>query len=192
MATSTIAPSRASCFIEQLPVEVMLHVFALITNEFDPLRQEPSIDVGDCNPWAKDLRNKKALNRVCKRWYDIATPALYDRIYLYRIGQLVALVRVLEESTSGGERAGYGPLVHHIHGRLLVIRRWEAVYLKHIVRLLGICKSARSLSWGAIWKRPKDGLVPMLDGQLHASLVTLHSINDELFTQTYVFAKPET
>ncbi|KLO08348.1 hypothetical protein SCHPADRAFT_944531 [Schizopora paradoxa] len=152
METYTITPSRqAPCFIEQLPVEVLLHVFALITNEFNPSREEPSIDVGDCNPWANDLRNKKALNRVCRRWHGITTPSLYDRVYLHRIGQLVALVRILEKSNSGEEGVGYGSFVRHIHGRLIVHPDWNAVYVKHIVRLLEICSAARSFSWRTVW-----------------------------------------
>ncbi|KLO08347.1 hypothetical protein SCHPADRAFT_908696 [Schizopora paradoxa] len=154
MATCKISPSRGSCFIERLPVEVLLHMLAFVTSEFDPSRQEPSIDIGDCNPWAKDLRTKKVLNRVCRSWHDIATPYLYDRIYLHRIGQLVALVKVLEKSTFGGQRAGYAPLIHHIHGRFLVPPNWEDIYDRYVVRLLELCDSVWTFSWRPVWRYP--------------------------------------
>ena len=81
------------------PEEILLYVFSYATNHWDSERHEPSIDIGASSPWSKDLRTKKALARVCKSWRRIATPFLYERVFLHRIGQLVSLVKVAEGST---------------------------------------------------------------------------------------------
>ncbi len=101
---------------------------------------------GNCSPWSKDLRVKKALVCVCKNWRILALPYLYSRIYLHRVGQLCALVRVLEESSRGYDGTGYSSHVHHIHGRFFVPGSWETVYYKNIVQLLTLCASTWSLS----------------------------------------------
>lgn len=150
---------RKRSLLETFPAELLLYIFDLVADHYDPTRQEPSIDVGNRSPWSKDLRLKKALVRVCKTWRAVATPFLYLRIYLYRVGQLVALVKVLEESAVGHDDVGYGSLVHHIHGRFYVHPTWEAVYLKSVVRLLALCTSIRSFSWKILWSGPEDAPV---------------------------------
>ncbi|KLO11661.1 hypothetical protein SCHPADRAFT_461794 [Schizopora paradoxa] len=149
--TATDAASSPSSSSEklQLPDEILFNVLEFAANHhLDLSHQEPSVDVGNCSAWSKDLRFKKGLLRVCKRWRIIATPILYDRIFVHRIGQLVVLVKTLEDG-------GRGPLVHHIHGRLLVLPPWENVYFKYIIRLLELCDSTRTFSWVAIWGHPK-------------------------------------
>ncbi len=144
---------RKSILLEMFPAEVLLHIFDFAVDHFDQ-RKEPSIDIGNCSPWSKDLRVKKALVCVCKNWRILALPYLYSRIYLHRVGQLCALVRVLEESSSGHDGTGYSSHVHHIHGRFFVPGSWETVYYKNVIQLLTLCASTRSFSWKIAWGSP--------------------------------------
>jgi hypothetical protein len=50
--------------------------------------------------WCQNLRMKKALVLVCKTWYAVALPHLYDEVILRRIGQLVTLSHTLTTSNS--------------------------------------------------------------------------------------------
>ncbi len=97
---------------------------------------------------------KKALVRVCKSWRIIAMPLLYHRVYLHRVGQLCALVKVLEDSSRGHDGTGYSSWVRHVHGRFLVPTSWETVYYKNVIRLLTLCTSTRSFSWAIEWEMP--------------------------------------
>lgn len=166
---TTVTLSRLSSEEEKLrfPDEILFNVLEFAANHHvDTSLQEPSIDVGNCSAWSKDLRFKKGLLRVCKRWRIVANPLIYDRIFVHRIGQLVALVRDLEER-------GKGPLVRHIYGRLLVLPPWENVYFKYITRLLELCDSARTFAWVAIWDHlkiePVSARCSTVNFMLHAS-----------------------
>lgn len=150
--TNASTISRESITVERLPDETLLYIFELVEKHFSVSRQEPSFEVENSNVAVtrsnlKDLRFKSKVVRVCKRWRGIITPLMYKRVCLYRIGQLVALVK-------GLEAGGCGPLVQHIHGQLLVLPHWEDLYFKNVVRLLELCSSARSLTWRVIWNRP--------------------------------------
>ncbi len=137
---------RSSKLLERFPAEVLLYIFDFATDDFDPRRQEPTIDVGD-SPWSTTLRMKKAIVCVCKKWRTVAIPDLYRRVYLHRIGQLCALVKMLKEYSG----AGYSSWVHHVHGQFYVHPSWEAVYFKSVVRLLSLCPSIRTFSWKIAW-----------------------------------------
>ncbi len=156
---TTLSPSPREKLETQrasLPSDTLLYIFDLAVGGFD-LKKElaPSLDVGNDSSWSKELRTKKSLVRVCKSWRILATPYLYHRIYLHRVGQLCALVKVLKDN-SGGEGAGYCSWVHHIHGRFFVPTSWETVYYKNIIRLLTLCTSTRSFSWAIQWGSPSS------------------------------------
>ncbi len=67
--------------IGEVPAEVLLYIFDFATDDFDPRRQGPTIDVGD-SPWSTTLRMKKAIVCVCKKWRTVAIPDLYRRVLL--------------------------------------------------------------------------------------------------------------
>ncbi|KLO11659.1 hypothetical protein SCHPADRAFT_998732 [Schizopora paradoxa] len=189
MEAATTTTTESSSYPETLhiPDEILFDVLELAANyHLDLSLQEPSIGVGNCSAWSKDLRFKKGLLRVCKRWRILATPLIYDRIFVHRIGQLVALIRDLEER-------GKGPLVHHIHGRLLVLPPWENVYVKYIIRLLELCNSARTFSWVAIWEHPKieriSARCSTVNFMLHAS-PSIHSTLRSLRKLTISLNRP--
>ncbi|KLO08035.1 hypothetical protein SCHPADRAFT_624509 [Schizopora paradoxa] len=186
-AVSRLSSLQEPRSIERLPDEILFSVFALVANHhFDPSRQEPSIVVGDCSTWSKDLRFKKALLRVCKRWRIIATPFLYDRVFVHRIGQLVGLVKVLEG-------CGYAPLVHHVHGRLVVFPHYEELYYKYIIRMLELCGSTRTFSWVAAWGHPNTEPLSArcltVNLMLHAS-PSIHSTLKSLRKLTFSLDQP--
>ncbi|KLO11639.1 hypothetical protein SCHPADRAFT_998716 [Schizopora paradoxa] len=183
-AVSTPSPPSEKL---QLPDEILFNVLEFAANQhLDLSQKEPSIDVGNCSAWSKDLRFKKGLLRVCKRWRIIAAPILYDRIFLHRIGQLVVLVKALEDG-------GRGPLVHHIHGRLLVLPPWENVYVKYIIRLLELCDSARTFSWVSILGHrkidPISARCSTVNFMLHAS-PSIHSALKSLRKLTISLNRP--
>ena len=63
-------------------------------------RLVPSIAVGGQSRWARVLRLRKTIVLVCRSWYLINIPDMYEHVYIHRIGQLPSLVRTLEESLS--------------------------------------------------------------------------------------------
>ncbi len=153
-----------------LPAEVLLCIFDLAVGDFDPRKEpRPSIDIGNNSPWSKDLRMKKALVRVCKSWRIVAMPYLYCRVYLHRVGQLCALVKVLENSSRRRDSTGYSFWVHHVHGRFLVPTSWETVYYKNAIRLLTLCTSTRSFFWTITWGSPCSGIQPRFNTLLSTS-----------------------
>ncbi|KLO11640.1 hypothetical protein SCHPADRAFT_998717 [Schizopora paradoxa] len=172
-ATNAISLSRESNPVERLPVETLLYIFELAEKHFNASRQEPSFEIENSHvpvTRSKDLRFKSKVVRVCKRWRGIIAPLMYECICLYRIGQLVALVK-------GLEAGGCGSLVQHIHGRLLVLPHWEDLYFKYVVRLLELCTSARSLTWRVIWNRPNIEPVSVRCSTINFMLLSSPSIH---------------
>ncbi|KLO08349.1 hypothetical protein SCHPADRAFT_612414 [Schizopora paradoxa] len=164
-----------------LPEEILFYIFSFATNHYDSERHEPSVDIGNASPWSQDLRTKKALVRVCKSWCRIASSFLYDRVYLHRIGQLVALVKVLEGTSQGdGEKSSYGHLVHHIHGRLYVPKHWENAYFKYTARLLEICNTAQTFAWAPVWQFPRKEPVYDRSSTVKLMLLSVPSIDSTL------------
>ncbi|OCH92842.1 hypothetical protein OBBRIDRAFT_824478 [Obba rivulosa] len=60
--------------------------------------------------WSRALRTKKALMQVCKAWYSLALPYLYESIVLDLSRQVLALARTIRESQSD-----IAPLIKHVH-----------------------------------------------------------------------------
>ncbi|KLO07235.1 hypothetical protein SCHPADRAFT_1001811 [Schizopora paradoxa] len=140
MSITMLKPTKLCSF----PPELLLNIFELAADSYDPQR-EPSIDVGNQSPWTKDLRVRKAIVRVCRIWREVALEGIYHRVYLHRVGQLCALVKMLEE------KVGYRAWVRHIHGSLFVQQNWEKIYVRSVVKLLTLCPSCKSLSWRIAW-----------------------------------------
>ncbi len=153
---STAAKPRP---LETFPTELLLRIFSFAANNFDP-KQEPSINDGNSSPWSKDLRVKKRIVRVCKKWRGVALPGLYHRVYLHRVGQLCALVRVLEESAGEKqESSGYCGWVQHIHGALLHCSELgDGLRQKNTEIVVPFCSSLTTFSWKTLWvvSEPED------------------------------------
>jgi len=77
---------------ESIPLEVLADIFAFDDDFYE--KNEPSIEVGGQSPWAVDLRFKKAVMAVCRKWWAVGVRALFHRVYLHRIGQLCAFIKV--------------------------------------------------------------------------------------------------
>lgn len=52
------------------------------------------------SPWIEDLKMRKALTQVCKRWRQIALQFLYQDVTLNRVGQVFAFAWTVQSSSS--------------------------------------------------------------------------------------------
>ncbi|KAI0330554.1 hypothetical protein GY45DRAFT_1361351 [Cubamyces sp. BRFM 1775] len=84
--------------IDVLPPELLLHIFRAARA---PRHQhDPSVSQGPRSLWLTELRFRKGLILVCKKWSGPATEALYEDIVLRRMGQALALADTLTAATS--------------------------------------------------------------------------------------------
>ena len=135
---------------------------------------ERTVPVGYSSRWSLALRVRKQLVLVCRAWWAAGISDIYANVYLHRVGQLPALVRVLEESaicesrTNEGEAEGsvgqplscdtgargYGHWVTQITMDFHLPRSWLNVYREGTNRLLKLCPNLRSLVHRPIHSHP--------------------------------------
>ena len=102
---------RNSTILPELPIDVLLLI--LQETVAKPFQLDPSITKGPNNLWLRELRFRKGLTLVCRRWWEPAARLLYGHVVLRRPGQIPALTRTLEQSTETIGR-DISVLVRHI------------------------------------------------------------------------------
>ncbi len=81
-------------------------------------------------------------------------PLLYHRVYLHRVGQLCALVKVLEDGSRRYDGTGLASGSATFMVGFWCPRLGRTVYYKNVIRLLALCTSTRSFSWAIEWGKP--------------------------------------
>ncbi|KAI0660446.1 hypothetical protein C8Q70DRAFT_932756 [Cubamyces menziesii] len=84
--------------VGSLPHELLLHI--LRASRAPRHQHDPSVSQGPRNPWLAELRFRKGLILVCKKWSGPATEVLYEDIVLRRMDQALALANTLAATTS--------------------------------------------------------------------------------------------
>ncbi|KAI9063972.1 hypothetical protein FKP32DRAFT_1676052 [Trametes sanguinea] len=152
------------CRINQLPEEILLHIFQLTR---DPIhRYDPSIMQGPHSSWMRGLRTRKALTLTCKAFLGPATAILYDDIVLRRMGQIPALARTLDPSRTPSAQT-LSQLVRSIRIDSCVV--WDAfaeVVKEELRSIFEHCTMLQAFSFIPHWQHD-DSWLGQKDPVLH-------------------------
>lgn len=89
---------------------------------------EPSLTSGPHSPWCEDLRMRKGLTRVCKRWRPVALHFLYRDVTLRRAGQLFTFARTVQASN-----LAIAPLVRAVSFALYTWPELDADHMQSLI-----------------------------------------------------------
>ena len=92
--------------------------------------------------WCRVLQQKLSLLSVCRAWYRIGVPLLYEDISIRRIYQLGNLLRTLESSDSSYLK----DLIKTLNMHCFVPRVFHGVFKKQLAQLFKICPRLTSFS----------------------------------------------
>lgn len=102
---------RTSRTLPELPADVVYLI--LQETVAMPSQLNSNINQGPNSLWMRELRFRKSLTLVCRRWWDPAARLLYRYIVLRRPGQIPALAQMLEQSSRTAGR-DISALIRHI------------------------------------------------------------------------------
>ena len=111
----------------------------------------PLLTLGPDSPWSRALRMRKALILVCKQWYAVALPFLYDNVAIRRVGQIAALKRTLDDVPGRGSTIRSMTLLCHVPKNMV------SFVASALSDVLSSCTSLTSLSLGPMFSSSIDG-----------------------------------
>lgn len=110
----------------------------------------------------KVLRQQKALVGVCRTWHTIASPFLYDDIYIRRAGQLPALLRALE-----GGQTNFGDHVQKLTIYCLIPQQYSDQFHQDINRVFHLCPRLTSFAYTSPCRLPTLNLPSLKPALTH-------------------------